>query len=322
MSLILNGTDSSATTPAVTGGTGGTGTGVYYPANNQVALSTNGTQAVLVDASGNVGIGTTSPTGKTTINYSTNGAYNTGLAVNNTNSGSSAVAAFQLANDAGNRAGAYLTSSTCTYYGGTNTFNLGTVESIPFTFLTGNSERMRIDTSGRLLVGATAITAGITTAEVKLIVGGTTSPIIKWQSTTGPHAWDIYCNNGAQLYYAYDNADKVSINQSTGAYTALSDATKKKDFEQSTLGLDAVMALKPTLFRMIDDEESTEKQLGFLAQDVQSVIPQAYTESESANGTFIGLQDRPIIAVLTKAIQELNAKVDAQAAEIKAFKAQ
>jgi hypothetical protein len=57
MALVLNGTDGTVGTPAVTGSTGGTGTGVYYPATNQVALATNGTQAVLVDANQNVGVG-------------------------------------------------------------------------------------------------------------------------------------------------------------------------------------------------------------------------------------------------------------------------
>jgi len=51
MTLILNGTDNSATTPAVTGTD--TDTGIYYPAANQVAIATNGTQAMLVDASQN-----------------------------------------------------------------------------------------------------------------------------------------------------------------------------------------------------------------------------------------------------------------------------
>jgi len=51
MSLVLNGTDNSVSGPAVTGSTGGTGTGLYYPTTNQVALSTNGTQALLINAS-------------------------------------------------------------------------------------------------------------------------------------------------------------------------------------------------------------------------------------------------------------------------------
>jgi hypothetical protein len=54
MTLILNGTDNSATVPAVQGGTAGTTTGAYFPATNQWAVATAGTQAVLVDASQNV----------------------------------------------------------------------------------------------------------------------------------------------------------------------------------------------------------------------------------------------------------------------------
>jgi hypothetical protein len=60
MTLILNGTDNSATTPAVTGTD--TDTGVYYPAANQVALATNGTLALLVNSSQQFGIGVASPT--------------------------------------------------------------------------------------------------------------------------------------------------------------------------------------------------------------------------------------------------------------------
>ena len=52
MTTIINGTDNSATTPAVTGTD--TDTGIYYPAANQVAIATNGTQAMLVDATQNV----------------------------------------------------------------------------------------------------------------------------------------------------------------------------------------------------------------------------------------------------------------------------
>ena len=52
-------------------------------------------------------------------------------------------------------------------------------------------------------------------------------------------------------------------------------------------------------------EDNTEKHLGFIAQEVKEFIPQAYVENED----FIGLSDRPIIAALVKAIQELNNKL-------------
>lgn len=54
MTLILSGTDNSVTAPALTGGTGGTSTGPYFPATNQWAVAINGTQAMRVDASQNV----------------------------------------------------------------------------------------------------------------------------------------------------------------------------------------------------------------------------------------------------------------------------
>jgi len=65
MTLILNGTDNSATTPAVTGTD--TDTGVYYPAANQVALATNGTLALLVNSAQNVGINSSNPGAKLTV---------------------------------------------------------------------------------------------------------------------------------------------------------------------------------------------------------------------------------------------------------------
>ena len=59
MTLILQGTDNSVSSPAVQGGTAGTTTGVYYPATNQVALATNGTLALIVNTSQNVGLNVT-----------------------------------------------------------------------------------------------------------------------------------------------------------------------------------------------------------------------------------------------------------------------
>jgi Chaperone of endosialidase len=280
-------------------------TALVYTADTTgtLALQTGAspTTAVYLDSSQNVGIGTSSPNYK--LDITGQGRATTGFAVSAdgstfTPSGLNAIP---------NYGTGYITSTS----------QVATSGFGGLIFYTNQAERARIDSSGNLLVGATTQTAGFTSS---IVVGGKASPIIKWQSTTGPHAWDLYSNGGANFYFAYDSTDKANINSSTGVYTALSDVNKKKDFEPSNVGLAEVLQLQPKLFRMLDDADDAQKSLGFIAQEVQPLIPQAYVAQEGASGTFIGLQDRPIIAALTKAIQEQQAIIQAQAADIAALK--
>jgi len=118
--------------------------------------------------------------------------------------------------------------------------------------------------------------------------------IFGWYGTTNFYAWNTDVGNIGQIAY------------NTGVYTPLSDINKKKDFELSTIGLDAVLGLKPTLYRMKTDDESLDKHLGFIAQEVKEFIPQAYEEFGEGENKFIGLNYNSIVAVLTKAVQELS----------------
>lgn len=124
---------------------------------------------------------------------------------------------------------------------------------------------------------------------------------------TSSNIWNVVNGGDNSLYLGYNGTSKGYFVAATGIYVAISDKNKKKDFEESNIGLAEVMQLKPTLFRMISDSDKDDKQLGFLAQEVKDYIPQAY--AETSNG-FIGLQDRPILAAAIKAIQELKAELD------------
>jgi hypothetical protein len=127
---------------------------------------------------------------------------------------------------------------------------------------------------------------------------------------TGTGQWTLAATPAALSYrldFDYNGATKGYIDPSSGVYVVLSDYNKKKDFENSSVGLNAIMGLKPKLFRMKDEEQTIQKQLGFVAQEVKDFIPQAYVETVDG---FIGLQDRPMIAALTKAVQELKAELD------------
>jgi len=107
-----------------------------------------------------------------------------------------------------------------------------------------------------------------------------------------------------------------TLSGTSGIYTPLSDKNKKKDFELSTVGLNEVLGLKPTLYRMLG-EENTDKILGFIAQEVKEFIPQAYVENGDDEYKFIGLNYNAITAALVKGMQEQQVQIEELKALIK-----
>jgi hypothetical protein len=136
--------------------------------------------------------------------------------------------------------------------------------------------------------------------------------VFKLFNDSNTNYWYTRCLISASNNYRfnYNGTDKAEINNSTGAYTALSDINKKKDFELSTIGLNEILGLKPTLYKIKSENETSDKHLGFIAQEVKEFIPQAYTESGEGENKFIGLDYNPIVAALVKAIQELKAEIN------------
>jgi len=270
------------------------------------------TKGLVIDmSSGNVGIGTTSPDQLLVINGGN-------LVVQQSSAADSRI----LLNP----------QSTINYI--SSTYNT-TGSFLPLGFKTSDTERMRITSGGNVLVGTT------TDSGEKLQVNGSirasgavhsnnalsadygasnsiglgsfialTNPSNSYQTI-----FQLNASYGIDIYNYQGTWNKIAnINQSTGIYTPLSDSSKKKDFEPSTIGLNEVLQLKPTLYRMKTEDENASKTLGFIAQEVQPFIPQAYVENDG----FIGLNDRPIIAATIKAIQEIVVKYDNKIQELEA----
>jgi len=219
-----------------------------------------------VTGAGNVGIGTSSPSTKLHINTTataenvlkiTNSTLDLTLGVN-TDSGGSFL--FENSNNA-------------------------------LRFGTNATERMRITSGGRLLVGQTSVSsASVNGACIfgDTIMTGSFAGVF-WENRSGgvtaTSNWYGWYTTGGTIFLYNGSANIASINSSTGIYTPLSDVNKKKDFEASKIGLNAILNLKPTLYRMKSDNTEGDKELGFIAQEVKEFIPQAYVESED----FIGL---------------------------------
>ena len=107
------------------------------------------------------------------------------------------------------------------------------------------------------------------------------------------------------------------IDQS-GAFNDASDERIKKDIEDINYGLDIVKALKPRKYKMkLNDSE----QIGFIAQEVESLIPEVVDTGETPDGEEQkGMSYGHLTAVLTKAIQEQQEQIEALQAEINTLK--
>ena len=163
---------------------------------------------------------------------------------------------------------------------------------------TGGSERMRITSSGELLVGKT--TAGDTVAGFQVSTNGV--PV----TTCNANSYVFY-NNVASAYRFFVSSGGT-INATSTTITGISDQRLKENIVDLDDGLDAVMALKP---RKFDWKEGKGKNIkgdrGFIAQEFETVFPEMIEEwidpSPEGEEPYKAVNAN-LIPTLVKAIQE------------------
>jgi hypothetical protein len=131
--------------PAITT-TGDTNTGIYFPAADTIAFTEGGAEAMRIDSSGRLGVGTTSPLALVQVGDGTNAIAMTGTIPILAVKGASFATGFIVRRDGFAEAG--IKSG--------NTGEFGTWTSHDVTFNTNATERMRIDTSGNVGIGTSS----------------------------------------------------------------------------------------------------------------------------------------------------------------------
>ena len=167
---------------------------IYYNhTSNFMKFDVNNAEAIRIDSSGNVGIGTTNPSGLA------------GASVNTVTNGS---ASYQYV-------GAVAGTKTFIAYGDVLQNIIGSVAAIPFIFRTSNTERMRIDSSGNLLVGKTSVS--LSTTGIYVLSGGATGIT---RSASSPFAINRLSDDGSLIDFFQDNANEgnISVSGTTVSY--------------------------------------------------------------------------------------------------------
>jgi len=110
----------------------------------------------------------------------------------------------------------------------------------------------------------------------------------------------------------------VGAGYANGTFGTVSDATKKKNIETSRNYLEDIKKIRVVKYNWNTDEDSTPKELGWIAQEVEQVFPGMVSEMEGAKL----LKKEVFVPMLMKCIQEQQAIIEGLEARLSALEAQ
>ena len=181
-------------------------------------------------------------------------------------------------------------------------------------FYVNDSERMRISDGGNLFINTTNTTP---------------NPGINLGPSGGMSQGNNNGTDGFYFNYITRNATLIgSITQSgtTGvAFNTSSDYRLKENVADMTGAITRVKALAPKRFNWVaeDDDRTVD---GFLAHEAQAVVPEAVTGikdevDDDGNAVMQGIDQSKLVPLLTAALKESIAKIEALETEMTALKA-
>jgi hypothetical protein len=304
-------------------------------ANNPTALvfATNAanatpTERMRITSAGDVGIGTSSPAYKLHVsNYmglGTQASAGSGAAIN------------------------FIPSSTLTNWLVGSNYNVsGAFEITPSTAGGGSTfstPALLVNSSGNVGIGTSSpsyeldVQASSGDCEIAITGSTTNNAVLKFENVTTGTLCDIYGDNGKTMVfrtngttermritsggevYIAGTTDQGAYNLQVngtgvwgaGAYVNGSDERIKDNISPIESGLDVVEKLNPVTYRYKEEwSKDQSTQTGFIAQELLTALEgQVYVDGVvQQGGEYMSVAYQNIIPILTKAIQELNAKV-------------
>ena len=179
---------------------------------------------------------------------------------------------------------------------------------------TANTERMRISSSGDLLVGCTS-SAQASDTGIKLRED---DRLYMVNAHTSGEQISYYGNGGYKFYVGVSG----SIYSTNTSISSISDGRLKENVRDLDTGLEQVLALQPRRFDWKENEGTGQKDaIGFVAQEVEAVLPDVINEfKHDVYDDAKSVKTSDIVPTLVKAIQEQQEQIEQLKVEIQNLK--
>jgi hypothetical protein len=303
--------------------TGGVVKGNIYSDSSTMIINTQGTNTTLNTNGGNVGIGTSSPTDTLNISSNTNqigldtgdqatyGTLDVGHFANGafigTQAGSNAASNLLRFGTSGTermRIDATSIKPTVPIEIGSSSYFLGNAtHGYRFNNAANTSNLMILQDSGNLLVGTTAQSY---TEKVSIsVTSGSQGIVIAQTDNANAHDKILFTNTNGIVGY-------IRTTGTTTAYVTSSDYRLKENVVAMTGATERLKQLNPSRFNFIADADVTVD--GFLAHEVQDIVPEAITGTKDAvdddgNAVYQGIDQSKLVPLLVATIQELETRI-------------
>jgi len=278
----------------------------YDHPSNFMAFRINASERMRISSTGGVGIGSTNP--DAILHIQSSGATGALLNLETTHSGGIPIY---------NMKGAHSSQVRYQDENGNNQTRIDFHDAgrMDFVDAATGTALMKIHSSGCLAIGNTDDATnsfsrfGGSSSKYSILMnnnyGGGTA---MFAGNTANSGWIFarFYTNGSQAGYLHVGTTTVGLVNS-------SDYRLKENVKYDFDALDRVKQLKPARFNFITDTETTVD--GFLAHEVSDIVPEAIFGEKDAidsegNPEYQGIDQSKLVPLLTKAIQELSAKVE------------
>jgi hypothetical protein len=310
--------------------TGDTSTGLWSPAADTIAASTGGSERLRIDSSGRLLVGTSTSRALSGVNSNIQlegTTYDSSCLSIVRNSAATALDAGGLLFGRSRGSGTTVVANNDRLgfigFFGANGSDLSNPAALVEGFADGTPGVG--DMPGRLVFSTTADGASSPTERMRITNGG---EILVNSTTTRSVPFSVEANgNGSAAFYQPLTASYTSLyflnpngtvgtiatSGSSTSYNTSSDYRLKENVSPVTDGITRLQQLKPSRFNFIADPGKTVD--GFIAHEVQAVVPEAITGEKDAvdddgNLQYQGIDQSKLVPLLTAALQEAIAKIE------------